>query len=156
MYVCLCVVVASSRFLFFKKLKNFGNRRFIPEGYIKMMAGRAKKNHTHFRHLTVTTSWGFHGVQKYNMTENMVYSPGSAQKYLFSKHVVINAHRTNILENKFLGPSTYPHVQFSKKVKTIVQYVEKTREFSIFFFCVTSAKKLSATFLKFRNTSFCS
>ena len=120
-----------------------------------MMAGRAKKNHKIFRHLIMTTSWGLWGVQKYNITENNVYSPGGAQKYFFSKHVVINAHRTNILENKILGPSTYPPCQIFQKVQKIVQYIEKIRIFSKKF-RVTSATKFAPNILKFRNTTFCS
>ena len=133
-----------------------------------MMAGRAKKKHTIVWHFTVTTSWGLRGVQKYNVTENMMCPNFCFSKHVvinahnmmcpnfcFSKHVVINAHRTNILENKILGPSTYPPCQIFQKVQKIVQYIEKIRIFSKKF-RVTSATKFAPNILKFRNTTFCS
>ena len=94
----LSVLLSSCRHIFYLKKKK---KKSETEGlYPKVI----------FRHLTVTTSWGLQWVQKYNVTENIVYSPGGAQKYLFSKHVVINAYRTNILENKNFGAQHIPPI----------------------------------------------
>ena len=102
------------------------------------------------RHLTVATSWGLRRVQKHNTIKNMIYSPGVPKNTFFSKHVVINAHRTNILENKIFGPSTYPHVQFSKK--SITKNCAISRKNNDFFSC--HERNFSANILKFLELYF--
>ena len=116
-YVCLTSVYHVVAFFIKKKLNIFGNRRFIPEGYIKMMAGRAKKNPTIFRHLTVTTFWGLQGVQKYNITENLVYSRG-VPKNTFFQNMLLSMHiEPTYSKIKFWGPAHPPYPIFEKVKK---------------------------------------
>ena len=160
----LCVLYVVCRWMswrhafdFFKNLIFSETEGLYPKGIKKWWLVVQKKNPTIFRHLTVTTFWGLRWAI-YSIFGNVVflYISGGVPNIFFSKHVVINAYRTNVLENKILGPSTYPHVQFLKKSKKMVQYLEKTMTFSFSFFRVTSAKKKSSKIQKFRNTSFCS
>ena len=87
-----------------------------------MMAGRAKKNHTLFRHLTVTTFWGLREVQKYNITENMVYSRGVPKNIIF-KTCCYQCTEPTYSKIKFGGPAHSPHVQFAKKSNKLCKIV---------------------------------
>ena len=121
-----------------------------------MISGSAnKKKTTIFGHLTVTTFWGLRWVQKYNITENMVYSPG-VPKNTFFEDMLLSMHiEPTYSKINFWGPAHTPMSNFRKSRKNGA-ISRKNKDIFFFFFGVTSAKKMSPKFLKFQNISFCS
>ena len=122
--LCVCVVVVSSRFLFLQKLKFFGIRRIY-----KNDGWSCKKKILRFSALDRDDLLGTPRGTKIQRRRKYDIQPGGCPIILFSTHVVISAHRTNILENNILGPSTYPSCPIFEKVKKMVQYLEKRRTF---------------------------
>ena len=150
-HLCVCVVVASSRFLFLQKLKNFGIRRIY-----KNDGWSCKKKILRF---FGTWPWQLLGDSegyKNTTLPKIWYTARGVPKNTFFQHMLLSMHiEPTYSKITFWGPAHTPHVQFSKKSKKWCNISKKEWHF-LFYFRVTSAKICSPKIQKCRNTSFCS